>query len=851
MRRPVWWGVVALVALGLGVTNAAGRTHLVTLITVQVVGKGTVTSSPSGIKCGSNNAKCYISFTESGGSVTLTADAADNWDFDSWGPSPPDTDPCGPGNTCDIPLDGMDHTVMANFSKASGTETKTLSVSAPIDSTTDEGGNVQSHRTLGGDPEPTGPIYCGSNNASPADPVGSCSWTVPKGSVLTVRQTPTPGYVFNGWGGACSGSNVACTVILDDDRNVAATWSESGAQQLLTVTVSGQGTVTGGGMTCPGPATCTKNEPAGATITLHASPKEGSTFTGWSAPCAAPTGSVPSDTCTFTMDNAVGVTASFATAVTLDVNVVGNGNVSGGSGAINCGAGATICSGNFTQNSVVTLVATPVTGATFVGWTGPCGGTSTTCTVSMNQSKSVTATFSGGTSGAGFLLTVSVSGTGTVTGGGISCGNGASVCTAGQTPNATVTLTATPAAGAAFAGWGGACTGTSPTCSVLMNAARSVSATFTAGGGGGGGPTFLLSVSVSGSGSVTGSAISCGNGAVACSANFQSGTSVTLTARPAAGATFSGWGGACFGTAPTCTVSMTSTRAVTATFTAAAPGTLSITVTGNGAVSTSAGKCIATGAEKRCVQHLKGSTATLTATPAAGQTFGGWGGSCASAGKKLTCTLSLKAARTVIAAFTPRTTGGGGGGTVGGALSSRGVPLVRRAANGFRVTLRFNTTKGGLAHVRGLRAGRTTVALSLRVGAGPATIGPFQVSKPGLYTFQATLAGRTLTWRTCLGRCGRLAPGPNFVLVRQSPTVTRSGDVWSVTLHLRANVISAARVQAFRGTKKLVDQRFLAKTGAIAVGPFLLGPGAYTLRLTAADAYGRTRTLTWIVSLAR
>ena len=113
------------------------------------------------------------------------------------------------------------------------------------------------------------------------------------------------------------------------------------------------------------------------------------------------------------------------------------------------------------------------------------------------------------------------------------------------------------------------------------------------------------------------------------------------------------------------------------------------------------------------------------------------------------------------------------------------------------------------------------------------------------------LAGRVIHWRTCLGRCGAAAPGPNFVLTRERPTVTRSGDVWSVTLHLRANVISAARVQAFRGTRRLVDQHFLAHTGEISVGPFLLGPGSYTLRLTATDAFGRTRTLTWIVSLAR
>ena len=42
-----------------------------------------------------------------------------------------------------------------------------------------------------------------------------------------------------------------------------------------------------------------------------------------------------------------------------------------------------------------------------------------------------------------------------------------------------VTLTATPAAGSAFAGWGGACSGTSATCTVTMDAAKGVTAEFT------------------------------------------------------------------------------------------------------------------------------------------------------------------------------------------------------------------------------------------------------------------------------------------------------------------------------------------------------------------------------------
>ncbi|MEZ5355109.1 MAG: hypothetical protein R2762_20935 [Bryobacteraceae bacterium] len=90
------------------------------------------------------------------------------------------------------------------------------------------------------------------------------------------------------------------------------------------------------------------------------------------------------------------------------------------------------------------------------------------------------------------------------------------------------------------------------------------------GGGGGGGSTstFKLSVSRRGKGTVvsTPSGIGCGLTSGGCSESFASGTAVTLTATPDPGSAWKGWSGACSGTAPTCTVTMTADQSVEANF---------------------------------------------------------------------------------------------------------------------------------------------------------------------------------------------------------------------------------------------------------------------------------------------
>jgi hypothetical protein len=140
---------------------------------------------------------------------------------------------------------------------------------------------------------------------------------------------------------------------------------------------------------------------------------------------------------------------------------------------------------------VVTLTAKAGSGSTFASWTGACAGTSLTCAVNVTDSLTATATFVAATTGGGggsggggggsgttqFTVQVGRSNTGTVTSDvpGINCG---STCSAKFNSGAAVTLTATPPAGKTFVSWGGACSGTQPSCTLTVNANLSVQANF-------------------------------------------------------------------------------------------------------------------------------------------------------------------------------------------------------------------------------------------------------------------------------------------------------------------------------------------------------------------------------------
>ena len=150
-----------------------------------------------------------------------------------------------------------------------------------------------------------------------------------------------------------------------------------------------------------------------------------------------------------------------------------------------------------------------------------------------------------------------------------------------------------------------------------------------------------------GTGSVASSPTGIDCGAV-CSAVYDSGTSVTLTASAAANSTFVGWNGCDAPSGTTCSVTMSASKLVTAVFDLKR-FVLTVSKTGvaaaNGTVSSSPSG-ISCGSD--CSEpYIIDTTVTLTASPSV--LFSGWSGCDAVSGA--TCTVAMSAAKSVTASF--------------------------------------------------------------------------------------------------------------------------------------------------------------------------------------------------------
>jgi hypothetical protein len=150
-------------------------------------GTGTVTSSPSGINCGST---CNASFLQ-GTVVTLTATPASGSLFAGWSGA------CTGTGSCQVTMNSG-QTITATFSLIASQHTLTVTRRGQGN------GTVTS--------SPAG-INCG----------GTCSASYGTGTAVTLTATPAAGSRFAGWRGACSGRGT-CQVTVNAAVHVVATF---------------------------------------------------------------------------------------------------------------------------------------------------------------------------------------------------------------------------------------------------------------------------------------------------------------------------------------------------------------------------------------------------------------------------------------------------------------------------------------------------------------------------------------------------------------------------------------------------------------------------------------------------
>jgi uncharacterized repeat protein (TIGR02543 family) len=366
------------------------------------------------------------------------------------------------------------------------------------------------------------------------------------GETVTLSATPSTGYTFNGWtvniGGVTISNNsftmpagnvtVTANYVIDssgplgdsdgdgvinqddnfpndpnrasgNDKDNDGIDDEFDTSYAVSIT-SSNGSVTGSGQ-----------KTVGSTVTLTATPDSGYTFSGWTVN----SGGVTISNNSFTMPAGnVTVTANY-TAIDYTVTIINGSNGANGTHS------ASAPGGDFNAGETVTLSATPSTGYVFSSWIAQHPPVTETSGIRFSSSLDPNATFTMLSSN----VVISVNYTAidyTVTVNGSNGTQSASASGGDFNVGETVTLSATPNAGYTFSSWtvnnGGV---TISNNSFTMPAGNvTVTANYTA---------IDYTVTVNGA-----------NGAQSASApggDFNVGETVTLSATPNAGYTFSGW----------------------------------------------------------------------------------------------------------------------------------------------------------------------------------------------------------------------------------------------------------------------------------------------------------------------
>lgn len=222
-------------------------------------------------------------------------------------------------------------------------------------------------------------INCGSTCSAPMD----------AGQTVTLTATPSTGYTFGGWTGACTGTG-SCQVTMTSNKTVSAFFNPLPGS--ITIQKQGTGTVTSNppGIDCG--SSCTGAYLNGTYVNLIATPADDTTFQDWGGACAG-FGDAP--VCSITVEEAKTVTAKFSTSerrLTVNLAGSGNGRVASSVFGLNCYPNYGYCMGDFTRGTTLTLSPTPDSKSVFDGWAGKCFGYGS-CQVTLDNDTILTANF--------------------------------------------------------------------------------------------------------------------------------------------------------------------------------------------------------------------------------------------------------------------------------------------------------------------------------------------------------------------------------------------------------------------------------------------------------------------------
>lgn len=600
-----------------------------------------VSSSDGGIDCPGDCSELYPFGTE----VSLTAEAPVSAEFTGW----TGVAGCGDQATCAVAIDADLKPITATF----GGRARLLLVDDLVGAASGAVAVDAEVVTPPVDPqgEPTIELV-----PTACDP--DC-WFHP-GTVVVLTATADAGSRWGGWDGPCAESDptaATCTVTLDASSTVTARFIERHTVSVHVVGAEGYGGAVlgiGEGGSCA--ATCSAEFDHGDTFILTADPANADTSFTWSGDVGdcAPTAAA----CAVAAD--ADLTITFAKRV-LPLAVAfagtGAGTITGHAATLEgdtvLGPCIEVCVTDVPIHDVVVLSAVPDDGSRFVGWTGCTTTDGDICTVEAEAAMDVTATFA-----AMSALTVSASddgGSGTVVlpagptmSGSLRCTASTVGCTAAYDTGTTVVISVEPtmdAGSESMAAFDGCLSTTATTCTVALASATTVGVTFIR-------LAFPLTVTKSIAGTGDGTVrsgddrIVCG---ATCSASYEVGSTVTLTAEAATGSRFMGWSGACSGDGA-CEVTMGDVRSVVAAFASLETLTIARTGQGTGTVTSADGR-ISCGSTCVVSDYPAGTTIVLTATPDALNVVGGW--SLNGCKKNSTCSITLNASTTVTTRFDP------------------------------------------------------------------------------------------------------------------------------------------------------------------------------------------------------